>query len=471
MNLTKYIKYLILNLLVLAIACSCRKADKVDSSPSLKLSFSADTVMFDTVLATVGSVTQKLLVHNFNKNKVVVSDIRLGGGQASMYRINIDGKPAFDLQNTEIAGNDSLYIFVKVTVNPNDNTTPFIVSDSLVFMTNGNRQVVQLAALGQNADFYISKSLKGNFTWDSLKAHVIYGYLRIDTGATLTILPGAKVYLHNKAYLAVSHEASLIINGQWEHPVRIQSDRLDAYYRDLPGQWDGIYLERGCKNNSLNYAVIKNGNYGLIIDSLVTGSTPKVNLYGTVIQNMVYDGIYAYSTSVVSQNCIIGNCGGSALWIEKGGSYDFRQLTVANYWSASVRSVPSIVLSNYTYDSLGNKIPYDLVKAYFGNTIVYGTETDEIRLDSAGTAGFLYLFDHAILRTSLKTSNQNHYIECLINKDPMFLDVQKYDFEIDSISPAIGYGVPMQVSNDIRGLFRPSSPALGAYEYFKKTLK
>ncbi len=468
MNLTKLNKYLLISLLLLAIAWSCRKADKVDSSPSLKLSFSADTVMFDTVLATVGSVTKRLLVHNFNKNKIVVSDIRLGGGEASMFRINIDGKPAFDLQNTEIAGNDSLYIFVKVTVNPNDKATPFIVSDSLVFMTNSNRQVVQLAALGQNADFSISKTLKGSQTWDSLKAHVIYGYLRVDTGISLTILPGTKVFLHNKAYLAVSYEASLIINGEWAHPVRIQSDRLDDYYRDLPGQWDGIYLERGSKNNALNYAVIKNGNYGLIIDSLVTGSNPKVNLNGTVIENMVYDGIYAYSTSVVSANCIIGNCGGAAVRIEKGGSYDFRQLTVANYWSASVRSMPSVVLSNYTYDSLGNKIPYDLVKAYFGNTIVYGTETDEIRLDSVGTAGFSYLFDHAILRTSLRTSNQNHYLECLVNKDPLFLDVQKYDFEIDSISPAIGHGVPMGINNDIRGLTRPSSPALGAYEYYKK---
>jgi hypothetical protein len=384
-----------------------------------------------------------------------------------MYRINVDGQAAYNVQNVEIEGNDSLYIFVKVNVNPNDKSTPFIVSDSIVFMTNTNRQMVQLAALGQNADFNIGKTLKGNQTWDSLKAHVIYGFLRIDTGASLNIMPGTKVYLHKNAYLTVSDEASLTINGVWEHPVRIQSDRLDSYYRDLPGQWEGIYLERGSKNNSLSYAVIKNGNYGLIIDSLVTGSTPKLTMNGIIIENMVYDGIYAYSTSILSTNCIIGNCGGAALRIEKGGSYNFWQLSVGNYWSASVRNTASIVLSNYTTNSLGIK-PHSDLAANFGNIILYGNETDELELDSIAGAGFSFLFNHALLKTSQKVSNPNHYQECMVNKDPLFLNIQNYDYEIDSISPARGQGGPMYVNTDIRGITRPTPPALGAYEYFKK---
>ncbi|MCX6285559.1 MAG: right-handed parallel beta-helix repeat-containing protein [Bacteroidetes bacterium] len=460
--------FIIAILILLALTWSCRKTEKVDSSPSIVLSFSTDTIMFDTVLASVGSVTKRLLVYNHNNNKVVVSQIQLSGGSVSMYRINVDGIPGFNFQNIEIAGKDSIFVFVKVTINPNDKNTPFIVSDSLIFTTNGNRQQVQLAACGQNADFNIEKTLKGNQVWDSLKAHVIYGFLRVDTGASLAIMPGTKVYLHKKAYLAVSHEATLSINGQWEHPVRIQSDRLDPYYRDLTGQWEGIYLERGSRNNSLNNAIIKNGNYGLILDSLVPGSAPKLTMDGTIILNMVYDGIYAYSTSIVSTNCIIGNCGGAALRIEKGGSYDFRQLTVGNYWTAAVRNIPSVLLSNFTYDTLGHKIPNDLIKAYFGNAIVYGSETDEIRLDSVSTASFAYMFDHALLRTSLKVTNPSHYIGCMTNNDPLFLDVQNYDYEIDSTSQANHLGVPMGVIYDIRGILRPDTPSLGAYEYFKK---
>jgi hypothetical protein len=78
------------------------------------------------------------------------------------------------------------------------------------------------------------------------------------------------------------------------------------------------------------------------------------------------------------------------------------------------------------------------------------------------------MFNHAILKTSMKAGNPYHYLECLVNRDPLYLDTDKYDYEIDSTSPAIGTGVPMGISNDIRGITRPASPALGAYEYFKK---
>ncbi|MCX6284578.1 MAG: hypothetical protein NTW31_10130, partial [Bacteroidetes bacterium] len=60
---------IIIILILLASSWSCRKTGKVDSSPSLVLTFSTDTVMFDTVLTSVGSVTKRLLVHNLNDNK------------------------------------------------------------------------------------------------------------------------------------------------------------------------------------------------------------------------------------------------------------------------------------------------------------------------------------------------------------------------------------------------------------------
>ena len=80
------------------------------------------------------------------------------------------------------------------------------------------------------------------------------------------------------------------------------------------------------------------------------------------------------------------------------------------------------------------------------------------------------MFDHCLLKTGLGVTNPNYYIECIVNKDPGFLDVQKFDYRIDSISPAINKGVPMGVTYDITGQLRPDSPALGAYEYAKKPL-
>jgi hypothetical protein len=45
------------------------------------------------------------------------------------------------------------------------------------------------------------------------------------------------------------------------------------------------------------------------------------------------------------------------------------------------------------------------------------------------------------------------------------VNVQKYDYRIDSISPAIGKGTNVGVVFDIKGMIRGSTPDLGAYQY------
>jgi hypothetical protein len=447
---------------------SCRKKDKVDDSPGLNLSFSTDTVFFDTVFPTIGSITQRLVVYNQHKNKVSISSIRLAGGTASSYRININGEPATSASSVEIPGEDSLYVFVRVTIDPHNESTPYVVSDSLEFVTNGNYQQVKLVAWGREAIFYRDAQLNGNVVWDSLKAHVIYGSVRVDTNASLTMLPGTRVYFHKDAYLAVSHQSTLKINGNLEHPVRFQGDRMDPFYKDLPGQWGGIYLEKGSRDHEIEHAIIKNGMFGLAVDSMGSGTSPMLNISNSIIQNMVSAGIYAYGTSINSVNCVLGDCGGNCLAVYYGGTYDFKYLTIGNYWFSSVRHAASVYLSNYSYDSLGNKVNSPLSKADFTNAIIYGGNDDEIELDSVVATLFDYKFDHAILKTRLKTSYPVKYISCLVNKDPVFVDPSKLDYRIDSISPAIKMGKDLGIPFDILGNERGTEPALGAYEYVKK---
>lgn len=460
---------LILTTLVLFISLSCRKKDKIDTTPGLSLTFSTDTVYFDTVLTTTGSITKRLIVHNPNAGKVNVSSIRLAGGEQSSYRINISGVPSFSESNIEIPGEDSIFIFVRVTVNPNNHNTPFVVSDSIEFITNNStQQNVKLVAWGQNANFYKNVRIQEDIIWDSLKAHVIYGSLSIENDARLTILPGTKVYFHKGGYLDIQKGSTLKVNGSLEHPVQFQGDRLDPFYRDLPGQWSGIYLEQGSRDHEINYAIIKNGITGLAVDSLGSSSNPMLELHNTIIQNMTSDGILAYGTSIVSTNCVIGSCGGRSIEILAGGDYDFRQLTIGNYWISSVRSVPSLYLSNYAYDTLGNKVPGQLVKGYFGNTIIDGGEESEVELDSISGIQFNFTFDHAMLKTRLNTGNPSRYINCIVNKDPLFVDIQLNDYRLDTLSPAIGKGIPMGVQYDIKGIDRGNTPDLGAYQFFKR---
>ena len=48
------------------IAC---KKDKVLTDPSAKVSFSQDSILFDTVFTTIGSATQNIRIRNGMKNK------------------------------------------------------------------------------------------------------------------------------------------------------------------------------------------------------------------------------------------------------------------------------------------------------------------------------------------------------------------------------------------------------------------
>ena len=468
MRISRIFLCLFLLTTVILFSVSCRKSDKTDTSPGLTLAFSTDTVFFDTVFPTVGSVTQRLLVYNRNKNKVSVSTIRLAGGTNSNYRINVNGTPATSASNIEIPGEDSIFIFVKVTVDPHNENTPYVVSDSIEFTTNGSYQNVKLVAWGREAEFYREATLKGNIIWDSLRAHVIYGSLRIDTNSFLTILPGTRVFFHKDAWMAVSYGSTMKINGTIDHPVRFQGDRMDPFYKDLPGQWNGIYLEQGSKDHEIDYAIIRNGTLGIAVDSLGSPSSYMLNINNSIIENMTNFGIYAEGTSISSVNCLLADCGSRCFAAHFGGDYDFRYLTIANYWYTSVRHNSSVYLSNYRYDTAGAKQPNALVKALFTNSIVYGINDEEIEYDTVPSAAFNCTFDHAILKTNHKTTNPLRYINCLVNKDPRFVDPSKLDYRIDSISPAIGAGkVIGGIPFDILGHERGTTPALGAYEYVK----
>ncbi len=460
---------------------SCKK-DKITTDASAKLKFSADTLLFDTVFTTIGSTTMQLKVFNPYSNKIKISSIRLAGGSSSQFRMNVDGMATTEINDVEIEAKDSIFIFVKVTVNPNNSNSPLIVSDSVLFMTNGNLQKVQLVAWGQNAYYYTPNYPAGNpwysvldcnSTWTNDKPHVIYGYAVVDSGCTLTIKEGTRVYMHKDAVLWVYKDGTLKVQGSLGNPVTFQGDRLEQYYKDQPGQWGKIWLSKGSCNNEINYAVIKNGYIGIHADTITDNATqPTLKLENTIIENMGAAGILAQGSWVDASNCVIGNCAQYAIVLNIGGKYDFRQCTVGNYWSLSNRVTPSIVLNNWYKDINSNIIARPLTKAYFGNCILYGSITDELLLDSLtnGTP-FSYQFDHCLLKTGINASSPSHFINCVLNSDPAFKDVSSNDYRLSSTSAAINKGlmsiahiIPFDIlrhnrTNDV-------APDIGAYEFY-----
>ena len=480
-----YIKTLILLLALSWLALSsCRKELKVDDDPSLKLEFSSDSIIFDTVFTTVGSITRNLNVYNRHDKAVNISSIRLMGGSSSNYRINIDGTPGIEDRDIEIAGNDSLYIFVRVTIDPTAGTTPFVVTDEISFLTNGNDQKVVLAAWGQDAHYIVADKTIGSIkyrivapedstvTWPADKPYLVYGYAVVDSTGSLTIEAGAQVHFHNNSGLWVYKGGNLRVLGTAEEQVVFQQDRLEPYFRDLPGQWDRIWINEGSVNNEINYAVIRNGFIGLQAETLQEPMGNQLLLTNTIIENMSGLGILGRYYAITGINNVVANCGQLGILLQ-GGIYDFRHCTFANYFRDAIRQDPNLAVTNYYLDP--NEVLYIYnTEAYFGNSIIYGNRDEELLLDYDEQGAFTYKFEHCLLKTNLNISDQELYPGSIRNQDPIFVDTEINNMALDTLSPGIDQGslnvingsaFPTLIDKDILGISRITSPDMGAYEY------
>ena len=457
---------------------SCQKKNSGFDTDS-QLYFSTDTITFDTVFTTIGSSTEYFMIHNNSSKPLNISRIYLAGGQKSNFRINIDGLSGTSFEDMELPAKDSLYAFVEVTVDPNAGTTPLLITDSIVFETNGHIQDIDLVAFGQDAyyilanhhvqglpDYNIVAGEGVDATWTNTKPIVVYGYAVVDSTAILRILAGTKIYFHNNSGLWVYKGGCLKVNGTKDHPVIFQGDRLESYYADVPGQWDRIWLNEGTIDNEINHAIIRNAFIGLQAEILQQDMGNKLILNNTVIENISGAGLLSRYYTIESENVVITNCQQYNLALTMGGDYSFKHATLANYWSYAVRKTPTLYFNNYFKDGNNVVYPFDLAKADFINCIIYGNADDEILPDSSLAGGaFNYKFNHCLIKSTLNTSNPNHWQFIHKNQDPLFVDRTENDLHISSGSAAIGKGLGGVVPVDIEGITRDiNSPNLGAYE-------
>ena len=74
-----------------ALALTGCREYSISDDPSLRLSFSTDTLSFDTVFSEQGSATAQLMVYNRNANALLIDRVWLENG--TVFRVNIDGEP------------------------------------------------------------------------------------------------------------------------------------------------------------------------------------------------------------------------------------------------------------------------------------------------------------------------------------------------------------------------------------------
>lgn len=422
---------------------SCKK-DSVITSGNASVNISADSIKFDTVFTTAGSVTKSFKIFNDNNQKLRLSKVKLMGGSNSAFKLNINGNPAVEENDIEIAANDSIYVFVSVYVNPTSASLPFIISDSVLINYNGNDRFVQLEAYGQNAHFLNNEIIGTNTTWTNDLPYVILGSLTVDTSITLRIEAGCKIYAHANAPILV--DGTLIVQGEKNNEVQFRGDRLDEYYNDLPASWPGIYFGGSSLDNEIHFAIIKNANQAVVAEGPATNGNTKLVIHQTVIDNAFEAGLFGFNSSIDVDNTLITNCGNNLI-IQYGGNYRFSNCTVACYSNQYLlHTNPVLQVSDATVQN-GATSTADLT-ANFTNCIFWGESgavDDEVLVDKVGSGIFNVNLENCLYK-ALNDPPNTTLSSVITNEDPSFdsVDVSNkyYDFRItkNPLAPGIDNG-------------------------------
>lgn len=508
---------LLLLVLALVLATACRRDRLFTDDPGAQLSFSRDTVMFDTVFAgNPGgfSVTKYFVARNTNSRAVRV-DIALAGGAPSPFRINVDGASGTSFSQVEILGGDSIFIFVEANLDQGNQSSPLVHEDHIVFHTNGNVQEVLLVAWGQDAYYHTigpdsiqipgfppigivaGRDASGNVicetvTWANDKPHVIFGYAVVDSCSTLEIQPGTRIHVHGGGGLWVYRWGRLLAQGTLDMPITFQSDRLEPLYAELPGQWDRIWLNDGPAgaDHVMDHVVIKNALVGIQCEPgpwLWANGQPaqpisqaRLILNNTQIRNCSAVGLLSRNYRIFSNNLLVGDCGQHAVALTGGGGYLFNHATVANYWDLDGRETPAFVLTNRYQDQYtGALITYAIDDtSRFVNGIIHGANSNEFTMAFDMGAAPQFTFDRYIIRTTESTSNTDWFPaqdRIYRNASPGFVSASARNFRLSQNSFARNKGTFVNVYggiSDIEGNSRncdagmpESGYDLGCYEW------
>jgi hypothetical protein len=449
------LRHALLAVLFLLAAVCCKNHLSADAS--MQLMFSADTLGFDTVFTAAGSATRRLMVYNTGK-QTVRTRIVLPVAGASPFRFNVDGAAASGTCEAEIAGQDSLYIFVEVTVDPQNSDLPALVSDSVVFFTGDHRQRVRLEAYGQDV-FVLRDTLIRSDTWQGDKPYLIRGRLTVDTLHVLTVGQGVHVYLDRGADIYV--KGTLRAEGTVEKPAVFSGSRTEEAYRDVPAQWGSIILATASRNNVLRHVEIRNGVNGILAGSPAGGHVPHILLEAVSIRQMSHAGVMTFAADLDARNCLISNCGYYAAGLFCGGTARFAHCTVANSYSPYIRrrNIPAVTV-NTLWQGYGAQTP---AVAEWNNSIVYGTLGEELSMGE----GVNYVFRHCLLRTRSDVSSPA-FLHVLAGVDPLFAAPEKGNFRLGKNSPARNAGDPAlatEAPEDMDGNDRSADPApdMGAF--------
>lgn len=468
----------------------------------IQLRFSVDTVAFDTVFVARGSATQRMKVYNDGEQPIKIDRVRVEGSTGVNFIFNIDGTGGPEARDIVIWGNDSIFLFVEVEVDPTDpvNISPFIAEDRLLFEMGDMQDEVVLLAFGQNANYVngfnrgqfgaintMNCGPDGFFTLPTDLPTVIYGSITVDD-CTLRALPGTKIYFHggvqrndqfsgtgffNDGLIFTTATGAVQFLGTLEEPVILRTDRLEPSFDQDPAKYRGLVLGAGSRDNRLEHTQLLNAIVGITIDSAA-----EVTIENSVIAYSGGSAISAYQSDVTIRNSVFHDNFGNAIQFVKGGTLTMEHSTIANYGV----DASGLVLTNFSCDDNGDNCVFSRMTARVRNSIVSGSRGSELIFldifEGNEPSQWNVLFNNSVVRTDQAFLDSQGGIfadfynsicrDCynLEFSDELFISLEQDDYQLDSLSVARNLGVFLPaLPLDKLGVERDmTTPDAGAFE-------
>lgn len=452
---------------LMGVAMTACIEDGISSSPSDQPTFSTDTLKMGTVFTSEGTATYSIRVYNPHDKILSMSRVGFKNGGTGMFRLNVDGQSGWEFNNVEIRPNDSIYVFVDACLEVQNSALPLTVEETIEFETNGKIQEVVITADGQDVDRLHGHIIDADTDWSDGMPRQIFDSLVVAEGAKLTIGAGMKLYFHSGAQLTV--HGTLDIKGTPENPVELTGDRFGLVATNVPyeimsQQWGGVYFGPTSKASKMQYAVVKNTEYGVLVDSVAPSTTPALELINCRLRNSGGRVLTTLHSNVNITGCELAE-GAAGVAYFQGGTINMLHCTLSNYYLFSAVSGPLVTLQHcnvVTDDESG--LPY--TSATIANSILWGNGGDmsTSNLDDTGV-----WVKNCILQS--QGEDDEHFTNILWGQDPLFFtDRGRYyfDYRLREGSPAIGASDPeldtALPATDFYGTPRSNPATLGAFE-------
>lgn len=471
-------------LILSVIIAACSDDTDFSSDSSHRLTFSGDTIFFDTLFTDVPSSRGGMMVYNRNDKALRISSVELASGGESGFRVLVDGQYGTFMQDIEIWSNDSLFLFAEITPPKNGATGPLKVEDKLRFtLESGVQQEILLLAYGRDVSFMRAVTVNSDSVITA-GHYVVYDSLVVSRGVTLNVEPGATLYFHDKVPMIVRGTLSAV--GTKEKPVIFRGDRTDnifSYlpYDRIPGQWDGIMLASTSNGNRLEYCDIHSANYGIKMEA-GDSTVQRLTMNASRLENFYGNALELVQAHADVTNSLLANAGGNCVKIV-GGKVNFVHCTIANFFVYKVRDVALALHNSY------GTTPAPLYGANFVNCVITGSKKDELMgyLSNLGDTVphcTNYHFENTLINTVVgedenfvnvtidKTDESPFAAEHFITIDH---DIFLYDFHLTDVSTARSLGGDAFLDDetlryDKDGVLRESgSVDAGCYQYMLPT--